>query len=151
MYYIAQFTTNNRHISGQDNVAADDLSRRICHCATIPRRTGRSAKQRRRTSDTRHHRLHLLRHVCRKTSAVHSSSNTTTSVSVRQRPVATRHQSNSEAGRTVFRVARHTEILSHLGTGLPSLSTLQSLPPHCYSFGRLHNNTSPFSSLPHRP
>jgi hypothetical protein len=83
------------------------LPRRIGHCATIARSTGRSAKQRRRTSDTSsgeqrptagevanplHHRLHLLRHVCRKTSAVHSSSIKTTSIQKRPRSVAPSHQ-----------------------------------------------------------
>jgi hypothetical protein len=115
------------------------LSRQIRYCATIARRTGRSAKQRRRTSDTahgehchtaieatnaRHHCLNLLRHVCRKTSAVHSSFITTSSVPVSPRSVTPRHQSSSEAGGTAFHVARHAEVLQHLGTGLPSLPTL---------------------------
>jgi hypothetical protein len=73
----------------------------------------------------------------------------TTSVPVHPRPVG--HQSNSETGHIAFRVARHTEGLSHLGTGLPSLSTLQSLLPHCYSTERFHSTTSPFSSCSHRP
>jgi transposase InsO family protein len=114
------------------------LPLRIRHCATIARSTGHSTKPRRRTSDTsrckqrptareatnpRHHRLHLLRFVCRKTSAVHSSSITTTSVPVRQQSVPPRHQGNGKTGRSAFRVARRTEGLPNLGTGLPSLPT----------------------------
>jgi hypothetical protein len=98
------------------------------------------------------HCLHLLRHVCRETSAVHSSPLTSPSVPAPPRSVAPRQQSNSEAGGgTAFRVARHTEGLPHVGTGLPSLPTLQSLPPHKYSTGRFQTTTSPFSSHPHRP
>jgi hypothetical protein len=69
------------------------------------------------------------------------------SIPVRPRPVASRHQSNSEAGRTAFRVARHAEGLPHLGTGLPAL---QSFPPHSYSSGRLHTAGSPFPLRPRR-
>jgi cleavage and polyadenylation specificity factor subunit 1 len=50
--FIAQFTTDIRHISGQDNVVADALSRRIRHCATILRCTGRIPGQRRGAMDT---------------------------------------------------------------------------------------------------
>jgi hypothetical protein len=34
--FIAQFTTNISHLSGQDIVVTDALSCRICHCATTP-------------------------------------------------------------------------------------------------------------------
>jgi hypothetical protein len=68
---------------------------------------------------------------------------------VHPRSVAPRHQSNGETHRTAFCVARHTERLSHLGTGLPGLSALQSLPPHSYTYGRFHDSSSPFSSHPH--
>jgi hypothetical protein len=83
--------TYDIYISGQDSVVSDALSRRI-HCATIARRTACTAVQRRRTSNisvvehrsaareatnSRHHCLHLLRHICRETSAVRSSSPTT--------------------------------------------------------------------------
>jgi hypothetical protein len=47
---------------------------------------------------------------------------------------APRHQSNSEAGRTAFCVARRAG-LPHLGTCLPVLPTLQSLPPYSHSIG----------------
>jgi hypothetical protein len=101
----------------------------------------------REAANPRHHLFHLLRQVCRKTSAVHSTSIMTTSIPVRQRSVASRHQGNSEPGCKAFRVTRHTE-LSHMGTGLPSLSTLQSLLPHCYSIGRFHTTSSPLSTRP---
>jgi hypothetical protein len=45
----------------------------------------------------------------------------------------------------------HAEGLSRLGTGLPSLPALQSLPPHSYSSGRLYAAGSPFPSCPYRP
>jgi hypothetical protein len=48
--------------------------------------------------------------------------------------------SSSEAGRTAFRVAWHTEGLPHLGTGLPGLSAIKSLPPHSYCSGRFHTH-----------
>jgi hypothetical protein len=101
-----------------------------------------------------HHRFHRLWHVCRKTSVVYSISITTPTPGVpvhHPRNVAPRHQSNSEAGGSAFRVARHTERLSHLGTGFPSVPTLQNLPPHYYSTRRFHTNTSPFSTCQHRP
>jgi hypothetical protein len=96
--FIAQFTTNIRHTSGQDkSCRRRSLSRRIHHCTKIARRAGRIAEHRRRTSkisgvkrppsarealSSRHHRLHLLRHVCRKSSAVRSSLLTLPSVPV---------------------------------------------------------------------
>jgi cleavage and polyadenylation specificity factor subunit 1 len=155
--FLAQFTIDIVHISGQDNVVADSFSRQIRHCATITQRTGRIAGQRRRTSNTdveyrpatreaansRHQGFHLLRHLCQETSTVRSSSLMAPSVPVRPRSMTPRHQSNSEAGRTAFRVARHAEGLSLPGTGLPGLSALQSLPPHCYSSERLHAVGSP--------
>jgi hypothetical protein len=58
--------------------------------------------------------------------------------------VAPRHQSNGEAGRTVFCVARRAEGLPHLGTCLPILPALQSLPPHSHSIGRIYTATAPF-------
>jgi cleavage and polyadenylation specificity factor subunit 1 len=48
--FIAQFTTDIRHIwTRQRCCLPRSLSRRIRHCATIPRRTGRIAGRRRRT------------------------------------------------------------------------------------------------------
>jgi hypothetical protein len=105
----------------------------------------------RETTNSRHRGLHLLRHICRKTSAVHSSSITTPSVPVRTRSVAPIHQSNSGAGGTAFRVARHTEGLPHLGTSLPNLPTIRSFPPHSYSSWRLYAASSPFPSRLHKP
>jgi hypothetical protein len=77
-------------------------------------------------------------YVCRESSAVRSSSLTAASVLVRPRSVAPRHQSSSEVGRTMFREAKHTEGLPKIGTSLPVLSALQSLPSHSYNCGRLH-------------
>jgi hypothetical protein len=133
-------------------------------CTTIPRSTGRITRQRRRALDTsngeqrptareaadpRHHRLHLLRYVCRKTSAVYSSSITTTSVPVRAQSVPPRHQGNGKAGRSAFRVARRTEGLPILGMVLPSVPPLKNLATHCYSTGRLHTPTCQFSRTLH--
>jgi hypothetical protein len=89
----------------------------------------------REATDSRHHCLHLLRHIYQESSAIRSSSPSTESVPVRPRAVAPRHQGNSEAGCTPFRVARHTERLPNLGTGLTGLPAFQSLPPHGYSSG----------------
>jgi hypothetical protein len=50
--FIAQFTTDIRHISGQDNVVADALSRRVRLCATILRRSSRIIGPRRRAQNT---------------------------------------------------------------------------------------------------
>jgi hypothetical protein len=100
---------------------------------------------------SRHHGRHLLRYLCRKTLAVHSRANTTTSVPVSPQFVAPKHKGNGKAGRAVFRVARHTEGLSNVGTGLPSLPMLQSLPPHNYPLARFHAAGSPFSSYSRRP
>jgi hypothetical protein len=105
----------------------------------------------RETTNSRHHRFHLVWHVCRETSAVHSSSITTPSVPVRPRSVTPGHQSNSEAGSTVFRVARRAERLSQMSKGLPSVPTLQSLPPLCYYTGRFDTSTRSLSARPHRP
>jgi hypothetical protein len=52
------------------------------------------------------------------------------SVPVRPRSLAPRHSSNSEAGRTASCVA-----LPYLGTGLPVVPKLQSLPPRSYPSG----------------
>jgi cleavage and polyadenylation specificity factor subunit 1 len=115
--YITQFMTDIRHISGQDNVVADAISRVesvtappshetlvAAHNSDDELRTLLTANNALRLEATnpRHHRLHLLQQVCRKTSAVHSSYITTPSVPVRPRSVAPTHQSNSEAGSTVW-------------------------------------------------
>jgi hypothetical protein len=105
----------------------------------------------RETTDSRHHGLHLLRHICREISTVRSSSLRASSVPVHPRTVAPQHQSNTGAGRTAFRVARRTEGLLHLATGLQSLPALHSLPLHCYSSGRLYAAGRQFSACPHRP
>jgi hypothetical protein len=60
-------------------------------------------------------------------------------------------KSNNQATRTAFRVARLTEGLPNLGTGLLGLPLLQSHSPHCYSSGRIHTTGSPFSSCLYRP
>jgi hypothetical protein len=48
-------------------------------------------------------------------------------------------------------VARRAKGLTNLGTCLPVLPALQSLPPHSQSIGRLYTAGSPFSAHPHRP
>jgi hypothetical protein len=81
---------------------------------------------------------------------VRSRSPTAPSVSVRPRSVAPRHQSNGEAGLAAFCVARRAE-LPHLGSCLPVLPALQSLPPHINSIGRLYPAGSSFSARTRRP
>jgi hypothetical protein len=164
--FIAQFTTDIRHISGQNNVVADAPFRRIRHRTTIFRCTGHSTHKRRRTPNTsaiehrptaseathsRNYGRHLLRYLCRKPSAVHSRAITITSVPVSPQSVAPRHKCNGKAGRTAFRAARRTEGLPNVGTGLSSLPTLQSLRPHSYPLARFHAAGSPFSSHSRRP
>jgi hypothetical protein len=81
----------------------------------------------REATESRHHGLHLLRNIWRESSAVRSSSPPAKSVPVRPRSVVPWHQSNSEVGRTAFRVARRTERLPNLGTDLPDLSEVSRL------------------------
>jgi hypothetical protein len=79
------------------------LSRRYRHCAPIIRRIGRIARRRRRapntpgvnhrpmngkTTNPRHHGLHLLRHLCRETSTVRFSSPMAPSVPVLASPAS---------------------------------------------------------------
>jgi hypothetical protein len=96
------------------------------------------------TRSSRYRGLHVLRYIFRETLALRSSSLTAPSVPVRAPSVAPRHQTNSEAGSKAFRVAKHTEGLTLLGTVLPGLLALQSLPPNSYSSGRLHTAGSRF-------
>jgi hypothetical protein len=138
------------------------LSRRVRHCTTIIRRAGRIAGRRRAPNTPgvnhrntareatypRHHCPHLLRHVCRENQTVRSRSHTAPRVPVRPRSVARRHQSNGEGGQTTFFVANRAEGLPHLGTCLPVLPALQSLPSHSNSTGRFYPSGSPFSARP---
>jgi hypothetical protein len=73
------------------------------------------------------------------------------SVPVCPQSKASRLQSNSEAGHTAYCVTRRTKGLLHLGTCLPVLLALQSLPPHSHSIGRLYTLGSPSPARPHRP
>jgi hypothetical protein len=52
------------------------------------------------------------------------------------KPATTGTPFTKATAKLVFREAKRTEGLLHLGTGLPSLPTLQSFPPRCYSNGR---------------
>jgi hypothetical protein len=141
------------------------LSCRIHHRATVPRRIGRIAGGRRRTSNppgvrhgptageatnSRRRSLHLLRNIRREISAVRYNFLAAPNVPASPRPVAPRHQGNSEAGRTAFRVARHTEGLPNLGTRLPGLPAPRGFHPHGYSNRRLHAAGNQFSSRRHR-
>ena len=83
-------------------------------------------------------------------SAVRSCASAAPNVPIRPRSVTLRHESNSEAGRTAFSVARRAEGMPHLGTCLPVLPAFQSLPPHSYSIGRLYTAGSPFPARAHR-
>jgi hypothetical protein len=95
--FIAKFTTDVRHVSGQDSVAADDLSR--AESVTAPPSynapaTPQDSKNELQTLlastaalrfkkiNLRYHGVHLLRYLYRETSAVHSSSYTAPSVPV---------------------------------------------------------------------
>jgi hypothetical protein len=141
------------------------ISRRVRHRATILRRTDRIAGQRRRAPNTPevehhlaaretinpwYHGVQLLQYVCLEISAVCSCSLTAPSVPIRPWSAALRHLNNGVAGRIAFCVARRTEGLLHMGTGLSVLSALQSHPPHSNSITRLYTASSPFSSRAHR-
>jgi cleavage and polyadenylation specificity factor subunit 1 len=104
--FIAQFTTDVRHISGQDNVVADTLSRVESITAPPSYDAMAASRQRRQASGTsgvkhgpparetphsRHRSIHLLRHIYRETSAVSPCSLTLPSVPVSPRSVAPRH------------------------------------------------------------
>jgi hypothetical protein len=91
----------------------------------------------REATDSWHHCLPLLRNIYRESSAVHSSSLSARSVAARPRAVAPRNQGNSEAGRTAFRVARHTERLPNMGSGLPGLPATRFLHIHIDLVGPL--------------
>jgi cleavage and polyadenylation specificity factor subunit 1 len=95
--FVSQFTTDIRHISVQDNVVADTLSR--VESVTAPLsynalaasqegddelRTllGSTTGLRLENYQSRHYGLHLLQHICRKISTVHSSSPTASCVPV---------------------------------------------------------------------
>jgi hypothetical protein len=134
---IAQFTTDKRHISGKVNVFADALSR-VKFVTAPPSHDALAASQ---DMDNELQTLLASNTALRleeqqtpgTTVSIYCDISAVKSVPVRPRSVTPRHQSNSEVGGTTFHVARHTEALPHLGTGLPSLPTLQSFPPHCYS------------------
>jgi hypothetical protein len=100
----------------------------------------------REETNSRHHSHHPLRHICRESSAIRSSSLMAPSVPISSRFVVPRHQRKNQAG-----MRRHTEGLPHLDTVLLGLTVLQCLPPHSYSSGRLHADINPFPSRPHRP
>jgi hypothetical protein len=142
------------------------LSRRVRHCPTILRRNGRISGQRRpspnipgvnhrpaarKTTNSRHHCLHLLRYVCWEISAVRPISPMTPSVPVRPQSVTPKHQRKGEDSRTAFCVAGRAEGLPHLGTGLPVLPALQNLLPHSHSIGPLYAASSPFPPRPRKP
>jgi hypothetical protein len=86
------------HIGTGQRCLRRPLSRRVRHCATILRRIGRIAGQRRRApntpevnhrpaareaTDPRHHGLNLLRYLCREISTVRTSFPAVPSVPVR--------------------------------------------------------------------
>jgi hypothetical protein len=104
---------HDRHISGQDSVVSDALSR-VESVSASPSDDALAASQdgvshrpaSRETVRPCYHGLHLLRHVFRENLTVRSSSYTAPSVLVRPGSVAPRHQSNGGAGRTAFCVAR---------------------------------------------
>jgi cleavage and polyadenylation specificity factor subunit 1 len=146
--FIAQFSTDVRHILGQDNVVADALSR-VESITAAPSHDALAASQ---ESDGE------LRALLASDTALRLEKQQIpgTAVSIycdtsagKPRPYvrgplrlqvfqsvhefSPRHEGSSKTGRTALRVARHAEGLSHLGTGLPGLPAFQSLPPHSYS------------------
>jgi hypothetical protein len=142
--FVAQFATDMRHISGQDNNVTNTISR-VESITTPPSYEALAASQ---DSDkelqtllgsTSALRLGKLPIPCTTvsiccdtsagTSGLRSSSLTAPSVPVCPWSVSPRHQSSGEAGRTTFGVVRHADRLPHLGTCLPVLPLLQSLPP----------------------
>jgi hypothetical protein len=134
-------TIHDRHLShlwtGQ-LCRRRSLSCQVRLCATILRRSSRITGQRRRAQNTSavehleagetpnplYHGVHILRYLCRKTSAIYSSSSTIPSVPVRPCSVAPRHQRNSETSRTAYCVAGCAG-LPQLGKGLPVLPALK--------------------------
>jgi hypothetical protein len=86
LHFAAQFTTDMWHISGEDNVVANALSR--VESAGQRRRTPKTPginhrPAARETTNLRYHGLHPLRHACREISTVRSSSPSAPSVPVR--------------------------------------------------------------------
>jgi hypothetical protein len=140
--------------------------RLVSHCTTVLRRIGRIAEERRRvpdpsavehrpaareTTNPRYHKLHLLRYLSREILTVHSSP---LRLQVFQSVHGLSHpgtKATEKLGAHAFCVARRTKGLSHLGTCLPVLPALHSLPPHSHSTGRLYTAGSTISARPHRP
>jgi hypothetical protein len=162
--FVAQFTTDIRHISGQDNVVANTLSR--VESVTVPPSYDALA-----TSQDGDDELCTL-----------LGSNTAlrleklqipgTTVSIycdttagRSRPYVPygskcsnpsmmSHpgtKATAKAGRKTLHMAGRAEGFPHLGTCLSALPELQSLPTHGDPIGQLHPTSSPFSASPQRP
>jgi hypothetical protein len=138
--FIAQFTTDIRHISGQDNVVADALSRIESVTAppsyeTLAASQGADDELRALLGSTtalrleklpnpRHHGLHILRHVRWKSTTFCTSSPTAPGFQIRPCSIASRHQNNSNTGVATFRLDRRSKGLPYLGTRLPVLPAL---------------------------
>jgi hypothetical protein len=154
-----------KHISGQDNVVADALSRVESVTAPPPYDVLAATQD----GDDEHRTLlgsttalgleKLPIPAPRSPSTatrllgdldLRSRSPTAASVPVRPQYFASGHQSNGIAGRAAFCVARRAEGLPYLGACLPVLPALQSLPPYGNSIGRLHAAGNPLSARPHR-
>jgi hypothetical protein len=164
--FVEQFTTDMRHISGQDNVVANALSR-VESITVTPSPDALAVSQEDDgelrallASDTA---LRLEKQQMPGT-AVSIYCDTSAGkprlyvpgplrlqVFQSVHDVSSRHKDNSTAGCRTFRVARHPKRWLHLGTGLPGLPALQSIPPHSRSSGRLHAACSPFPARSRRP
>jgi hypothetical protein len=163
--FVAQFATDIKHISGQDNVVADALSR-VESVTAPPSYDVLTASQdgddelRTLLGSTTVRRLEKLPipgttvSIYCDTSAGRSRPYVPAPLRLqvfRPRSVAPRHQGKGKAGRAAFCVARCAEGLPHLGQCLPVLQALQSLPPYSNSIGRLYHAGSPLSACPRRP
>jgi hypothetical protein len=120
-------TSHDRHQtyfqSGQRGYRCP-LSRRIRHCASIIRNAGRIARRRWRAPSTyrvnhcseaweatnpRHHSLHILQHICRKSSTFCTSSPTSSGFQIRPWCIAPRHQNNGKTCLAMFRFSRRAK------------------------------------------
>jgi hypothetical protein len=163
--FISQFTTDIRHISGQDNIVAYALSRVETITAPVTHDALAAAQD-----DDDELRALLVTHPY---SSRHSSSLVPMSscivtlllvnhvdtshlpsavrYSIPCIPSATPNQGNGKARLPTLRVASHAKRLPHLDPSLSTLPSLQSISPHHHSSWRLPPPSCPLTTYSHRP